>query len=125
MNTEINIIGIYKVKSQKDVHLLELEIRTNPKNINIGEFTQELGGIDKYNWQVPWDEKFLDSSGIKVIGDWMNTPEDNSDFTRLVFFLHFVDFKKPLSTQFGNVKLKTEEEMPQRLLNLITYEKPF
>ncbi|WP_299214198.1 hypothetical protein [uncultured Aquimarina sp.] len=124
MTTEIDLIGIYKVESGKDVHLIELGIKTNHKNIDIGEFTQEQHRIDRLNWQTPWDEKFLNDSGIKIIGDWINSPIDNSDFTRIVFFLHFVDFKKPLSTQFGNVELKTVKEMPKRLSNLIEYEKP-
>ena len=124
MSKEVDLIGIYTVDGVENVHLIELGIATNHKNIDIREFTQEQNGVDRLDWQSPWDEKFLDDSGIKIIGDWMNSPTNNSDYTRLAFFLHFVDFEKPLSTQFGEVTLKTEEEMPKRLSDIIQYEEP-
>ena len=122
--SEVELIGIYKVDKEEDVHLIELGIKTNHGTIEIGEFTQKQDGLDQLNWQTPWDEKFLNESGTKITGDWMNAPTDKSDFTRLAFFLHFIDLEKPLSTQFGNVELRTVEEMPKRLADIIEYERP-
>ena len=121
---EIDLIGVYEIDGQKDVCLIELGIKANHKNIDIGEFTQAQDGIDRMSWQTPWDERFLSEDGTKITGDWMDSPTDTSDFTRLAFFLHFIDFGKPLLTQFGEMDLSKTEKMPSRISSLIEYEKP-
>ena len=124
MTNEIDLIGVYEVDGQKDVHLIELVIKTNHENIDVGEFTQAQDGIDKMSWQTPWDEKFLNKDGTIITGDWMDSPTDTSDFTRFAFFLHFIDFDKPLLTQFGEMELSNPEKIPSRISSIIKYEKP-
>ena len=124
MIDEIDLIGVYEVDGQKDVHLIELGIKTNHENIDLGQFTQTQDGIDRMEWQSPWDEKFLSKDGTKIIGDWMDSPTDTSDFTRLAFFLHFIAFDNPLVTPFGEMVLSNPEKMPTRISSLIEYEKP-
>ena len=120
----INLVGVYNVDGHSDVHLLELEINSNHANIDIGEFTQKLEGIDRLNWQTPWDEKYLNETGTEVTGDWLKEPINSKDNTRLAFFFHFLDFGKPLETPFGEIALKQPTEIPARLQGLIEYEEP-
>ena len=124
MTKEIDLIGVYKVDGQKDVYLIELGIKANHEKVDIGEFTQQQDGTDRMDWQTPWDEKFLNEDGTKITGDWMDSPTDTSDFTRLAFFLHFMDFQKPLLTQYGEMDLSNPEQMPKRLSSIIKYENP-
>lgn len=125
MTNEIYFIGVYEIEEQKDVHLLELGIKTNYQNIDVEEFTQEQDGIHKMNWQTPWDEKFLNEDGTKITGDWMTSPDEKSDFTRFAFFLHNIDFDKPLLTPFGEVEILHPIKIPIRISSIIKYEKPF
>ena len=120
----VELIGIYHVSGQKDVHLIELGIKTNHANVDIGQITQMEDWVDPLDWQIPWDEKFLNTEGTKTTEDGMDSSSDNSDYTRLTFFLHYVDFHKPLITQFGALELKNPEIMPERISSIIEYEQP-
>ena len=59
-----------------------------------------------------------------IIGDWIKHPIELNDLTRLTIFLHFLDFKMPLITPFGEITLKKPEKMPERLSGIIEYEQP-
>ncbi len=121
---KIELIGIYEVSGQQNVHLIELGIKLNHEQVDIGQFTQVEDGIDRIDWQTPWDEKFLNEEGTEVTGDWLDSPKDTSDFTRLAFFFHFIDFEKPLITQDGEMELRAPEKIPERISSIIEYEKP-
>jgi hypothetical protein len=124
MKTETNVIGVYTVEGQTNVHLIELDIKAKHTDIDIGEFTQRQRGVDQLDWQAPWDEKYLNREGTEITGDWLEVPKDKTENTRIVFFLHFIDFDKPLTTPFGEIDLKIPEPMPNRLSSIIEYEKP-
>src|SRR5688572_113797 len=109
MNNKIDLIGIYDVQGEKDVYLLELYIKSKHTQIEIDKFTQAQENIDPLNWQSPWEEKYLNSEGTAITGDWLNLPEEILDDTRIIFFLHFLDFTKPLITPFGKIELKLPE----------------
>ncbi len=115
--------GIYTVDENPEVHVIELTFDHPPDEIDVGQITQEILGRDKSNWQSPWDEKYLDENGEKVIGDYCEVPQDQAK-TRLVFYFHFVDFDKPLMTQHGQVSLTMPTSLPSRLIGLIQYDKP-
>jgi hypothetical protein len=121
MKTETNVIGVYKVEGQTNVHLIELDIKAKHTDIEIGEFTQRQNGVDRLDWQTPWDEKYLNAEGTEITGDWLEVPNDTTETTRLAFFLHFIDFDNPLTTPFGE---KQPEPMPNRLSSIIEYEQP-
>ncbi len=125
LKTELNLIGVSTVDGQTDVHLLELDINAKHTDIEIGEFTQRQDGVNRLNWQTPWDEKYLNEQGTEITGDWFNAPENITDTTRLAFFLHFIDFGKSLTTPFGEINLKQPKSMPERLSSIINYEKPY
>jgi len=124
MTTDINLIGVYKVIGQPNVHLVELYINAKHTDFDVGDFTQQQEGVDRLNWQAPWDEKYLNNEGTEIISSSFNLPKELTDTTRLVFFLHFVNFDKPLMTSFGCVDLMQPEPMPTRLSSIIKYEQP-
>lgn len=120
----IEIIGVYTIEGQNDVHLIEMLVNAKYTDFDIGEFTQEQVGVDKSSWQVAWDEKYLNLQGTAIIGDWSKPPIEPTDLTRLTIFLHFIDFKMPLITPFGEIELKKPEKLPERLNGIIEYEQP-
>ena len=124
MKTETNVIGVYMVEGQTNVHLIELDIKAKHIDIEICEFTQRQNGVDRLDWQTPWDEKYLNAEGTEITGDWLEVPKDTTETTRLAFFLHFIDFDNPLTTPFGEIDLKQPEPMPNRLSSIIEYEQP-
>lgn len=124
MKTDTNLIGVYTVDGQTDVHLLELKIDASHTDIEIGEFTQQQNGIDQLDWQTPWDEKYLNEEGTEIIGDWLDAPANITGITRLVFFLHSLDFGKSLVTPFGEIDIIQPIPMPERLSSIINYEEP-
>jgi hypothetical protein len=93
----MTVIGVYKVDNESDVNLIEMVINDNPTNVDIVEITQEIDGAHRMEWQSPWDEKYLNENGDKIIGDYLDIPSDGN-LTRLVFFFHYLDFEKPLLT---------------------------
>lgn len=101
----MELIGVYKVENNSNVHLLELTFDNSPDKVDVGQITQEIKGQPQGNWQSPWDEKYLDDKGEKIIGDYFNIPKDG-DKTRLVFFFHDIDFSRPLLTQKGQLSSK-------------------
>ena len=119
----MSLNGVYNVDESPDVHLIELTFDHSPEEIDIGQITQEVKGKSKDDWQSPWDEQYLDEKGEKVIGNDFEIPQEQTR-TRLLFFFHFLDFGKPLLTQFGQVSLTPPSTLPLRLRNLIRYKKP-
>jgi hypothetical protein len=115
--------GVYTVADNQDVHLIELIFDSPPEKIDVGLITQTVQGQDEGDWQTPWDEKYLDEKGENIIDDYAQRPTGQA-MTRLIFFFHFLDFSKPLFTPNGPVRLTRPTSLPQRLADLITYEKP-
>lgn len=124
MTTETTLIGTYQVNGQPNVHLVEATVNTKHSDIDIGKFTQEQDGVDRPDWQSPWDEKYLNEDGTAIIGNWMDSPKGENEKTRLAFFLHYVDFQKPLITPFHQIAFGQPEKMPERLSSMIEYEQP-
>ncbi|SOC45089.1 hypothetical protein [Ureibacillus acetophenoni] len=116
----VEVIGVYEVN--EDVHLIELKIDTKPSDVNVEGFTQEIEGVSKDDWQVAYDEYYLNDEGSKVIGDFFNKPAEDLTPTRIAFFLYFVDFTTPLLTPFGKVNLPSPLHMPERLKDIIEFE---
>lgn len=117
----MKLAGVYTVAGFEDVHLMEFIIPKAPEDIEIGDFTQSLAGIDRLDWQAPYDESYLNEEGSQVIGQFGEIPKNQAS-TRLVFFFHYLDFEAVFSTPFGEVKLMEPVKMPDRLIDLIEYE---
>ncbi|HEV2968717.1 MAG TPA: hypothetical protein VGY55_01935, partial [Pirellulales bacterium] len=65
----IEIIGVYPVKAPEPCHLIELWVRNSQTGIDVGMFTQPMRSQPRSNWQAAYDEKMLDSSGVKIVAD--------------------------------------------------------
>ena len=121
INDKVKIVGIYKVQENADVHMIELEVHERSSLIDVSTFTQEIPDKPASGWQAAYDEYYLNSTGDAVIGDFISLPERDDGTTRLVFFFYYLDFKSPLLSQFGQVKLIKPIKMPDRLKNIIDF----
>lgn len=125
----INVLGVYTVPSSPDAHLVEVTVDRAPSGVDVGAFTQEDPNSDRANWQVPYDERYLDETGTREIGErwsmgWNPQPGvDEPATTRIVFFFHFLDPKRPLLTPDGEVTLPPPRSLPDRLA-FVEYEPP-
>lgn len=115
--------GVYTVDGNPNVHLVEIVFDDAPGNIDVGQITQETEGQPAANWQTPWDEKYLDEKGERIIANYFDIPIEETK-TRLLFFFHDLNFLKPLLTQNGQLHLTKPASLPARLLDKITYESP-
>ncbi|MFV2068716.1 MAG: hypothetical protein ACC645_17225 [Pirellulales bacterium] len=89
-------------------HLIEILVEGLDKERDLGEFTQEVNGQSRDNWQVPYDEQLLEQGAGRF---------------RYVFFFHYLDLGKPLLTPLGSVPLPRPTNTPERLES-IKYESP-
>lgn len=115
------IIGIYKIPNYNDVKLIELLIEEPINEFDPGQITQQQKGQDRLNWQTAYDEKYLDLSGNKIVGDDFDRPQDMDKF-RVAFFFHYIDTSKPLISQYGLINLREATDLPERLSGIINYE---
>lgn len=122
MEERVKIIGIYPVEGNENVHFFEVIVQETAWTIDISEFMQEDPSQPKENWQVAYDEYYLDAKGERVTGDSLNLPETNTTPSRIGFFLYFVNLNRPLLTPFGKVNLPQPTLMPERLKAIITFE---
>ena len=122
MSQKITIIGVYPMSDNEDVHLIEATINVPASQFDVGDFTQEIPSEPEENWQVAYDEHYLNQTGTQVIGDFISKPTDEEEITRLAFFLYFVNFAQPLQTPFGSVPLPKPRSMPERLTKIIEFE---
>lgn len=121
---QIDVLGIYSVEAPEPCHLIELLIRGHVGLVNVGAFAQERPGQPRNNWQVPWDERVLDSEGCKdVLGQFPSETRSDGKPLRLIFFFHYLDFDRPLITPAGELMLQAPEERPERLA-FLEYESP-
>ena len=120
---KMRLEGIYRLENHDQVYIIELFFNESPDQVDLGQITQESIEIDRMSWQAPYDEIYLNEAGDKMIGDSLNIPE-NCNYTRILFFFHYLDFKKPLLTHIGNLDLTNPISIPDRLKNLIIYNKP-
>jgi hypothetical protein len=134
MNQQIQIIGVYKVNYENVdgedgfdegespenwiiAYLIEMFVKGAAK-FDISSITQEQDYDSSY-WQAAYDEHFLNEDGTDIIEE--QVAEKSAD-VRLAFFLHCVDFDKPLKTSFGDVALPEPlPQFPERLNSKIRY----
>ena len=125
----VTVIGVYNVPDTEDVALVEVDVDRSPSGVDVGTFTQEDPGVDQANWQVPYDERYLNADGTREIGERWATGWDPQPgvvepaTTRLVFFFHFLDSSRPLKSPDGDIPLPAPSSMPARL-SFVEYEAP-
>ena len=115
------IIGVYTISKSQEAKLIEITVDCPPSQLHIGKITQPDDNTRASNWQVAYDEHYLNVDGTAVIGRFGEVPID-APSTRLAFFLYFVNFDKPILTQFGKIQLPKETPIPNRLEKIISFE---
>ena len=107
------VCGLYEIPEANDVHLVEVAVDAPPGEVNVGAFQQEDPALPPDSWQVAYNEWYLDEEGNPL--SEFEYEGDPTSATRLAFFLHFVDFARPLLTPFGPVALPQPNPLPDRL----------
>jgi hypothetical protein len=94
----IVIRGVHPIEADEPCHLIEIELIDVTGGLNFADFTQDIAGRPRENWQVAYDEEPLDD------GECIWT-----------FFFHYLDFAKPLLTPEGPMKLPPATPLPGHL----------
>src|SRR4051794_186668 len=100
----VEVVGVYEIPGAPDAHLIEVRSAVPPEQLDLAAFTQEEPGQSREDWQAPWMERWLDPSGERVLTEEFDPPPDGLAESRLVFFLHFLSFDRPLLTPTGAVE---------------------
>ena len=127
MPATVDIIGVHPIEAPEPCHLIELRVVDSSGPFDLREITQPIRDRTSEEWQVPWDEKILDPSGVQVVLDAWDVRDQpsvhwNGD-VRLAFFFHYLDLERPLETPFGEYQLPPETPRPARL-EFMQYESP-
>lgn len=97
----------------EDLVLIDVLVENRDKRFAVEHFQQP--GSD----QVPYDERYLSPDGRAVIATGFKIPKVEP--LRLLFFLHFVDFARPLGSTYGAVPLPPPSPMPDHFRFLAPY----
>lgn len=125
----VEVVGVYEVPDNPDASLVEVTSDRSPSGIDLTGFTQEVPNVDRAEWQVPYDERYLNEDGTEEIGErwamgWKPQPGvQEPETSRLTFFMHFLDPERPLITPDGEASLPERSAVPGRLA-FIEYESP-
>jgi hypothetical protein len=119
---DVQVVGVYAVKNIHHVYLIELEIGLLPSEVRVESFSQKNDAQSQSSWQAAYDEHYLDETGTKVIGRMLGNQNLPGTDTRIAFFLHDINFSKPLLWQNGEILLPLPSPMPDRLANILVYE---
>lgn len=122
VNGSVDVVGVYSVPENKEVSLVEMLVHARPSDIDVSRFTQEAPSQPRDNWQVAYDEHYLNGEGDSLLGDFLSPPEDDRARTRLTFYFYFLDPLRPLITPFGEVRLPKRVPMPDCLRRITRFE---
>jgi hypothetical protein len=118
------IVGLYPVEQDDSCYLIEVVLRDATGPPDFCDFTQPLEGVDRAEWQVPYDEKLLDAAGETVIADLFSTqPSYWPAIARVAFYFHDLRLSEPMQSPFGDLVLPAPSERPSRL-SALNYERP-
>jgi hypothetical protein len=102
-----------------NLSLIEIRAAAKDDRLDPGQFVQADPDQPVENWQVAYEEEFLNEDGTEVVDE----PEDGEP-VRLAFYLHFTQFDEPLLTPYGPLELPPPTELPERLRKLFRYVPP-
>ena len=122
----VEIIGVYGVQAREPCHAIELWVKGVVRPFSFGDFKQEDPAEPEWKWQCAWMEHVLNSRGDQVLADErqiFNQPELFRGDMRVLLFMHFLNFHRPLATPFGPVTIPADTSMPARL-SMVHYEQP-
>jgi hypothetical protein len=122
-----SVVGVYKVEGANNCHLVEMEISDCQGPFDFSRITQRVMDQPPSNWQVPYAEQLISWDGTKILTDALefeNPVELWKGDIRIGFYFHFLDFRIPLQTPFGDVRLPAPSSRPERLSIFERYEEP-
>lgn len=111
----IRLIGVYPVAEEENTYLIELWISVPPRQVNLSQFYQQDPQQKETNWQVPYDESYLNPEGTEVLGDFFNRNMIPGEESRLAFFIYTENRNLSLNTPWGEISLAETKPMPKRL----------
>ncbi len=120
---KFEIIGVYPVIAPEPCHLIEMVVTQMSGEIDFMQITQPRKGKPKENWQVPYDEAFLNPSGDAFVDALNQYAQPAGRNFRVAFFFHYLDQTASLLSQAGALKIPPETPVPARL-NFIQYSTP-
>ena len=115
----VRLLGVYPVPEKKNIYLIELWIDAPPRQVELSQFYSCDPRLKRSDWQVPYDEHYLDSEGTSVLGDFLDRDTVPGDETRLAFFLYTEDRSIPLTTPWGDILLSQTMPLPARLRRIV------
>ncbi len=122
MQSKVQVVGVYQVPGNSEVHLIEVFVQAKASEVEIGGFTQEDPNRPQDSWQVAYDEHYLNEAGTEVVGTFMSDlTQIQQESTRLAFYLYFIDFSRPIRTPYGEVMLPSVTDLPERLRSVIEF----
>jgi hypothetical protein len=122
----VEIIGVYPVQAKEPCHAIELWVKGVVRPFSFSDFKQEDPAKPNWKWQCAWMEHVLNSRGDKVLAcerKISSQPELFQGDMRVLFFMHFLNLRRPLGSPFGPITLAAETSMPARL-SIVQYEEP-
>ena len=128
MNPNITIHGVHKVRCKQPCYLIELSVKNNGQEFKLSDiyFEAIIPPYGKRD-QAPFEEHYISDDGEEILGDYRyewDNPEVLKGNFRLAFLMHYLEFDKPLKTQFGDVNLPEPTPTPKRLKS-IKYQSPY
>lgn len=120
---QITILGVHPVDAEEPCHLIECEARIVTAPLDFADFTQEVPGVPQADWQVAYDERFLVADGATELDPQSPDQQPPSDSLRFVFFFHYLEVDRDLSSPVGPLSLPAPTPRPPRL-NFVEYDPP-
>ena len=96
--------------------LFEVVVENRDDRFSIRDFGQPDSD------QAAYMERYLSPDGTKVIGKWSEYKVPGVEPLRMIFYLHFVDAERPLTTSYGDHLIPPLTPMPLQLRLLAGYD---
>ena len=136
MSHNVDVIGVYKVpieatvwakqgnisetnaETLKKVWLFEVQLDKLDRHFHAPDYTQSDPKLPRKEWQIAYDELFLDKEGKSRVS------EEVGKAARIVFFFHYLNIDRPLITPYGKISIPIPRPFPNRLLSIVQYDVP-
>ena len=100
--------------------LMDISISDADERFEISEITQEMLGIPKKAWQVPYDETLLSGDGTAVLARRQGCAAGIRE-GRIAFYFHYYDPDQPMQWTYGAFLCPPTEPVNGTLLALLPY----
>ena len=104
--------------------VVEITLPCTPDEIDWFGFSVPENGVDEFDRQVPYMEQYLTPDGTDKLCDAWEEPEEPCAPSRVAFFLCRTEGGEVLETPYGDISLAEPTIMPDRLREILEFEKP-